>query len=579
MTEPTHTALNNVLAIHPSYAAPEERCFWEELVFHIGGRGWNYIPVTYPDLAPPRGQAIYMPIPHIAGAATMHPANAGADGLPAWATEADIERLFQWTAATDALERPQEVRSNLRAYAAWADLAVRALRPALVLLTSQLPLTMLTWMAARHHGIRTLFYERSPCGGIWLEPEGQFADSQVWSRCREVEAGGRQAAYRAAGEQVVADLLANPAGFRKGEDRGDAWPAPIKKGPIFLMLMDNILFSGWEPRGWPKQQATYPLYDTHQEAVAHVAALARRLGGTLVLKRHPICRVYGPERPAWLPDDVVYYDGPVQTALRAADVVIGFITKTLFPALAMRKPVVTLAQNPAAASGGTYHPAKRDEVEQALRDAAGQVDLARKCDRFVPFAGWIARDYYFSYTSPPSPYPALAGRGGICRAARGPAAVLDAFVPDADRIPAMPFPELTEAVVQLRYRAGTWSKELEPPPWALCRARIFALAQGTRRVAIYGAGQFARQLFQRAAAADMLAAAGAEFRVFDDRLDTAASAPFPVHAVGELPAYAAGANDRVLLATDTWQASMRARLQALHVDPAKVFDLFDNRVR
>lgn len=461
------------------------------------------------------------------------------------------------------------------ALATWVDCAITALRPSVVLLASDvLPACALFLRACRHYGIKHCFQERSPCGGIWFEPHGYFADSSLWHEWPACKSKTTEN-HRSSGKRESNLLVANPAGFRKIEYKKLVKIKKRKDQKIFLLLLDNVTFTGWHPKGIPGQKKNYPLYDNPDEAIRHVSTIVQAIGGKLIIKRHPACCVFTKQRPDTLPANVEYYDGPVEKILQCADVILTFVSKTAFAALAMGKPVVTLAQNPIAVSGSTYHPNTSNDVEQALRNAANKRELDRKLDKFTPFLGWIADEYYYSYTSNPPVFPDLAEKCGHCHAVKGPKKLLERILNDIDSKEVITKEKLASHINYLRYLTGQDVAEPGCQQIEHVESRLKLISRCAERVAIYGAGKFTRKLFMETDAETFFIRNNTDFKVFDDNPGNKDLDSFKVYNSSALPAYLKKPGSIVILATDTWQEPMRAKLRETGIEDSKIIDLFE----
>ena len=120
--------------------------------------------------------------------------------------------------------------------------------------------------------------------------------------------------------------------------------------------------TGWSPPEHPLKELNYPLFESPHEAIAKLAAIAADIDAVLILKPHPNQVRKKVFSEAVLPENVELYTEGLKPALELSDVVVCFLTKVAFSALALGKPVVTLAPNVAALSGLTFHCTEKSQI-------------------------------------------------------------------------------------------------------------------------------------------------------------------------------------------------------------------------
>jgi hypothetical protein len=293
-------------------------------------------------------------------------------------------------------ERNPDVARGLRRLAGFSDRTISLINPSVVLTTNKIdhPCALFR-MAAIHYGIPTFIVERSPLDTIWLEPDGLFAESRIWKDYRNQQNSLSKDVIKH-GKKIIRYLARNPYGMRKaGRSKDSSYRRLFdSQKHIFFLPMDNVLWTGWEQKNHPQRMIDNPLYDSPLEAIKDLAEKIQSLGGILVVKNHPACLHIKDEI---LPETVHFYDGDIRDMIKLSDVVVVFNTKVAYPALAIGKPVVTLAPNPVAASGATYHCLKRHGVHETLRLALNRNGLSERLHGFVPFVGWLANHIFYSW--------------------------------------------------------------------------------------------------------------------------------------------------------------------------------------
>src|SRR5690606_38116247 len=163
---------------------------------------------------------------------------------------------------------------------------------------------------------------------------------------------------------------------------------------IFLPL-DHAMATGWSLPGHPLRARNYPLLGSPNEAISYFADLAERLDAELWVKAHPSeqKRATFVEQAKRDPR-VTFIEGGIEEALFTADVVVTFLTKVAYTALALDKAVVTLSPNPAAVSGLTYHCRTMDDIETQMRRALAEGARPDQRTLTARFLGYLDRRYF-----------------------------------------------------------------------------------------------------------------------------------------------------------------------------------------
>ena len=267
-------------------------------------------------------------------------------------------------------EHDERMSPCIRLLSHWVDIAVQSFSPSVIITWNKLDhLTGMFWKAADYYGIKRYMIERSPFNDMWVESEGILSESNIFEDYSQRKCiPEKEKEYRIRGDKIIDDIRRNPYGLRKGEGANQRKQQNVQnRHPVFLFLMDNILWCGWDQMKQPQRKIDFPLYDTPDEALDELTAIiADQLNGTLVVKKHPACHSLTPDR---IPDRAVYFDGDLAEMIEEADVIILFNSKTAYAALAQHKAVVTLAPNPVDASGATYHASCREQVRETLEQA------------------------------------------------------------------------------------------------------------------------------------------------------------------------------------------------------------------
>ncbi len=322
------------------------------------------------------------------------PAARTSEESPEWLSAEYTRTLEDWEYRRWGLpERLPATLLGLLRLADFVEHTLNLIRPSVVLTTNKIDHGVTLFReASLHRGLTTKVVERSPLDSIWLEPDGLFGESVIDSLYGE-SSSSQSSRVTELGKSYVAKVVENPHGFRAatGPQTLPRWLRDLPR-PIFFLPMDNVLWTGWEQDSHPMRGVDNPLYASPQEAMAELLEHAKALGGSLLVKRHPACLAIHPES---LPRGAHWVEGDLNALLELADVVVTFNTKVAFPALALGRPVVTLAPNPVAACDATYHCLDRGQVRQTLQEALTRKNLSAKLETFPPFVGWLADQFFY----------------------------------------------------------------------------------------------------------------------------------------------------------------------------------------
>lgn len=365
MTDRTRT----IVAVNPSHLTAVEHRFWSNLGREAADAGWQLVQIAarrIPDT--PHAPAITFPARlrdfAVRQAGMPHRELAR---LPFWASSDMIALQTKWEHRRFELTGFQpRVGEGAKRLAWFAERAMGALRPAVVLTTNKIdhPCAMFR-QAGAAHGARVAMIERSPFDGIWCEPDGLFSESRIWSELPGWDVAEPDPSIRAS-------VIGNPAGFRRSEASAqlpDLWNLPR---PLVFLPFDNLLWTAWALDEHPQRAIDNPAYPDPQTAIDDLAETVARRGGSVVVKPHPSCTE---SRRLDLPPNVHLVEGALEHLIGVADVVVAFNTKVAFVSLALGRPTVTLADNPAASAGLTVHwrdhPTPAAAIEAGLDRASG----------------------------------------------------------------------------------------------------------------------------------------------------------------------------------------------------------------
>jgi len=322
------------------------------------------------------------------------PAEGLEPSLP-WLSKEDVDLLEEFLVRKDPNQLHNKMMTTgLIRLAHFVETTIRTLRPAVVLTWNATPpTTALFRKAGLYHGSYTVLLERSPFDSIWVEEKGLFAESQMWQYSREKWSNGPNELYEL-GMTICNKLAYNPnSGFRASHRTKWNKKHDLRR-PLLFLPMDNVLSTYWGQKNHPQGKIDYPLFDEPHQAIAELARIADYSGWSLVVKSHPSCKEITREK---MPEGVEFVDPKVDLSdvIDSADIVIVFNTKVAFPALSMSKPVVTLAPNPIAASGATYHCTEIGKLHDVIKEALNKTDFEQKIHLFRNFCGFLASEVFY----------------------------------------------------------------------------------------------------------------------------------------------------------------------------------------
>ncbi|WP_170188930.1 tetratricopeptide repeat protein [Geitlerinema sp. P-1104] len=385
-----------IMVVNPSHATKEEQNFWKEVAIAANKKGWKLVQVAARKIPKvPLSETIIMPARLMDICMKMRGLEPlGLDEDVRWVDPNFIETMEDWEHRRWEIKYFEpKVYVGLLRLINLVDTTIKSVCPPIVLTTNKIdhPVALFR-MAALDAGAYTAVIERSPFDNIWLEPNGIFAESKIWEKY-EQEKDLIPSKIIKEGEAIIANLINNPSGFRKNENPKSS---PNKlfaslKRPIFFLPMDNVLWTGFTQEKHPQRLIDYPIYSSPQEAIDKIADHVHSLGGVLLIKKHPSCKEIQPKSHK---KNVFFTEDDLAVLLSMSDVVVTFLTKVAFPALAMGKPTITLAHNPAAVSGATYHCTVEEKVKDILQQALRHENLFSKLYEFKKFCGWLSNQFY-----------------------------------------------------------------------------------------------------------------------------------------------------------------------------------------
>jgi hypothetical protein len=239
------------------------------------------------------------------------------------------------------------------------------------------------WFFERGFFPDTLMVESAGQGAL-SELKTSFALSHV-----AASVDGDVGAFKALREYVINRATPKwPQGARlTRETLRDSYAPADERLVLFLGQWDA---AGLWPSWSPERRRHSPGFESTEAAFNAVSAACKRiLGCRVVFKPHPISVASGrvPKDAVQMPDVHLY------SAIDAADVVVGQLTTSMFEAVLLEKPVVSLGRGVLAERGITYDSFAADDLEKTLRAALARDRFAERLERASQFVTWLARHF------------------------------------------------------------------------------------------------------------------------------------------------------------------------------------------
>jgi FkbM family methyltransferase len=410
----------SALVIYPTLKTEQERKFWSVFCSQLLERGYNPIVISF--LRQTEGYVlnsdrIFVPelklIDKIPGFDRYGDETSGllrlffSDSVRAAAFESMLEMSSQLFVDGNGLTVDDLPRTSPRyngyrrsglVYIHYLLSIIELIRPRAVVVNNDThPLHLLARMCADTIGIPAVYSERSPTITQWFEPLGFYKDSEI-DRFMADGRWKRSGSHERRGLELIEQLRALPAGHRAAEQAIQSFKKNGSRPRIFLPL-DHAIATGWSLPSHPLRLKNYPVLSTPEAAIDYFSGLAEKLGCELWVKAHPSeeSRNTSFIQSARRYEHVSVTHGNFEEAIFTADVIVCFLTKTAYAAIALGKAVLTLGPNTAAVSGLTFHCNREDEIEMGLRQALENrrsgVDRNKLAARFL---GYLDQQYFVS---------------------------------------------------------------------------------------------------------------------------------------------------------------------------------------
>ena len=390
---PIRERSNVVLLVNPSHLHPFEQGFLGGLRGGGGGPGWSAVDLNFRKVPAFPGIDILVHPARLRDLARRLAAfHAGR--LPAWASDDLIDLQVDWEMRRwDLDERDPELRRGCEALCHFIDHVIRELNPLARLHDQQDRPPELVRVPRR-----TPLRHRIPiCGALPPRHVHRRAGGDV-RRIRSCYEFLRSAAgpadavgERTEGEHIRRAILESPYGFRTGEASRSDIPARRPGAPLFVLPLDNLLWTGWSQLAHPQGDVDYPVFRDPEAALSAVHQAVAALGGELLVKPHPSCREW-PGISRRLPE-LQFTDADLDVLCDAGDVIVTFLTKVSYLGLAKGKPVVSFGTGLLDGLGVTYEVSAPSELPGVLGAALRRDGLEEKVGRFTGLLPTLASSF------------------------------------------------------------------------------------------------------------------------------------------------------------------------------------------
>ncbi|MCL2360840.1 MAG: hypothetical protein FWC73_03375 [Defluviitaleaceae bacterium] len=277
--------------------------------------------------------------------------------------------------------------------------AIATVKPKLIVMwNSFTPQCRIANVIAMRQDIPVAYMETGVLPGtLFLETGGQFGASWVARESDRFMALPVNDAELEYAKKLINDWRKTGAN-RYVQSQSEAMTSVLKnldtsKKTIFLA--GEGFEGGNYPHDKQSQELHTPMFGTSYDAIAPIAAIAKRNGWNLIYKPHPIIYRWRSE-PKRIPSNVIFLEeGDINAVIDAADLVIGVTTSVTYTALIRGKPTLTLGYNQLKGKGCAYEAFSMDAIEPTIKEALSQgyTDLQQKA--FVKHVAQLNKYYLF----------------------------------------------------------------------------------------------------------------------------------------------------------------------------------------
>ena len=376
----------------------------------------------------------------------------------------ELEEAVQ-VEAGDLNLKEEIARLKLLYFRAFMRSVLRRERPALCILWHQ--------FNGLHHALLNLLDECSipHCfaeygalpGTITLDPKGQMAESHV-----AVEAAAfRELPIEPKTLELADRYLEMARGQKRSQRRQPSNEDALKlidkrrgQGKLVVFMAGDYGFrSGMLPSDFPRARLHSPFFESTEDALEELGALASKNNWHVIFKPHPLGT--DPSRMPEAPNNYVTVmpDANVFDCVLKSDVTVTILSQASYLALFQARPVVLLGRNTLSGHGCAYELDSRDGLEDLIVKAAGAGFTTEQSEAFRLYTAQLCAHYLYAMD------PDVEELFG-----RGPATAADYLL---GMLPPRGSSEKTESEASLK---GTWGTDADPEMPGRTRAAYVILS-------------------------------------------------------------------------------------------------------
>lgn len=371
---------NTVLLVNPSHHHPEERKFWKEFIDILSTKGIYAIDLNFRNVTPFSSNiTIVNPARSFDLARKLKQFDILE--LPKWIDKTDINVYDDWEHRRWQIPKYDfNVSKGIEVVSKYIDSLILNIRPALIMSSNKIDWpNQCAFKASKYYNIPYYFIERSPFDSHLVEREGMFGESNRIELLIQQFLLSEQ--DKTDGKILLKKLVDNPYGFRVDEAVKEEINIDFKKEKIFFLPLDNILWTAWGLKGHKQSEIDYPIYSTPEEAIKDISYNVKRLGGTLIVKPHPSCKEWHRLKDRF--PEVIFTNADLKLLIEKSSVIISFLTKVSYVALAHKKPVVSFKTGLLDGLGITYEIKHKNYLFNSLSESLAKKDFNKKYKTFI----------------------------------------------------------------------------------------------------------------------------------------------------------------------------------------------------
>lgn len=384
---------NVILLINPSHAHDLENEFWVNFIKAAKKNGFEVVEIAFRNVTP-FSDNITLVNPARAIDLARKYDNLANHPSPKWFSEKTLNHYSDWEHRRWQIAKyHSKVKEGILNTAKFIDEIVKKLNPSMIITTNKIDWpNNFGFRAAMYYGIDYFFIERSPLDSHIIENIGMFSESKRAERLIFERIGSPDKVSIHEGLSLIKRLTANPYGFRADEAIKNPLPLLDEDKKVFFLPLDNIIWTGWGMELGEQGDIDYPVYKTPLEALSRISKEVVGLGGQLVVKPHPSCKEWS--RLSQELPEIIFCNSDLQDLVKKADVVVTFLTKVTYVALAYNKPVVSFGGGLLDNMGITYQVDNDYKLQEQLKFALEHIGLRRKLARFIQILPSLNRTFF-----------------------------------------------------------------------------------------------------------------------------------------------------------------------------------------